>query len=154
LKARIENVEKHEGYWIITIVDKGRHKNGRKTWRKFIVGELKEKLEKNLASRGNVESGFLFPLRYRRALDIFKEAYEQAGIPIPKQPCHIWRHTSAQDFLEATDWNYELCAQTLGWENSNILRKCYGSMSEVAKEKALRKAMGMPIEEIRKEFKF
>ena len=155
LKARIENVEKHEGYWILTVVDKGRHKNGRKTWRKFIVGELKEKLEKNLASRGNVESGYLFPLRYRRALAVFRAAYERARIRIPKQPCHIWRHTAAQDFLGATDWNYELCAQTLGWENSNILRKCYGSMSEIAKEKALRKAMGMPIEEeTKKEFKF
>lgn len=154
LKARIENVEKHEGYWIITVVDKGRHKNGRKTWRKLIVGELKEQLEKNLASRGNVESGFLFPLPYIRVSAIFKEAYEKAGIPIPKQPCHIWRHTSAQDFLEATDWNYELCGQTLGWEDPRILRKCYGSMSEKAKEKALRKAMGMPIEETKKEFKF
>lgn len=154
LKARIEDIEKHQDYWIITVVDKGKHKNGRKTWRKLIVGELKEKLEKNLASRGNLKSGFLFPLRYQRVLDIFKEAYEQAGIPIPKQPCHIWRHTSAQDFLDATDWNYELCAQTLGWEDTRILRKCYGSMSEDAKEKALRKAMGMPIEEVKKEFKF
>lgn len=154
LRARIENIERHEGYWIITVVDKGRHKNGRKTWRKLIIGELKEKLEKNLASRGNPKSGWLFPLKYGRVLDVFKEAYEHAGIPIPKQPCHIWRHTSAQDFLDATDWNYELCAQTLGWEDPRILRKCYGSMSEKAKEKALRKAMGMPIEEIKKEFKF
>jgi len=155
LKAQVENVEKHEGYWIITVVDKGRHKNGRKTWRKLILGELKEKLEKNLASRGNVESGFLFPLSYYHILDTFKKAYEKAGIPSPKQPCHIWRHTAAQDFLEATDWNYELCAQTLGWEDSRILRKCYGSMSQKAKERALRKAMGMPIEEeIKREFKF
>jgi len=154
LKARIENIEKHEGYWIITVVDKGKHKNGRKTWRKLIVGELKEKLEKSLASRGNVESGFLFPFYAQKVRDIFREAYEKASIPIPKQVCHIWRHTSAQDFLDATDWNYELCAQTLGWENTGILRKCYGSMSEDAKEKALRKAMGMPIEETKKEFKF
>ena len=154
LKARIEDIEKHENYWIITVVDKGKHKNGRKTWRKFIVGELKEKLEKNLASRGNVESGFLFPFYAKKVRDAFREAYERAGVPIPKQVCHIWRHTSAQDFLESTDWNYELCAQTLGWEDPRILRKCYGSMSENAKEKALRRAMGMPIEETKKEFKF
>lgn len=154
LKARIENIEKHENHWIITVVDKGKHKNGRKTWRKFIVGELKEKLEKNLASRGNPESGWLFPFYYDRVRIVFIEAYEKAGISRPKQPCHIWRHTSAQDFLDATDWNYELCAQTLGWEDTRILRKCYGSMSEDAKEKALRKAMGMPIQEVKKEFKF
>jgi len=154
LKARIENIEKHESYWIIKVVDNGKHKNGRKTWRKFIVGELKERLERNLASRGDPESGRLFPLPYNRLLDIFKETYERAGIPIPKQPCHIWRHTSAQDFLDATDWNYELCAQTLGWDDTRILRKCYGSMSEDTKEKALRKAMGMPIKETKKEFKF
>ncbi len=154
LNARIENIEKHEDYWIITVVDKGKHKNGRKTWRKFIVGELKEKLEKNLASRGNPEAGFLFPFYAQRVRDTFREAYERAGVPMPKQVCHIWRHTSAQDFLDATDWNYELCAQTLGWEDTRILRKCYGSMSEDAKEKALRKAMGMPIEETKKEFKF
>jgi len=154
LKARIENIEKHENYWIITVIDKGKHKNGRKTWRKFIVGELKEQLEKNLASRGNPKSGFLFPFYYDKVRIMFIEAYEKAGIPILKQPCHIWRHTSAQDFLDATDSNYELCAQTLGWEDTRILRKCYGSMSEDAKEKALRKAMGMPIAETKKEFKF
>jgi integrase len=154
LKARIEDIEKHEDYWIIRVVDKGRHKNGRKVWRKLIIGELKEKLESNLKSRDNPEAGFLFPASYKKVRDTFFKAYEQAGISIPKQPCHIWRHTSAQDFLEATDQNYELCAQTLGWEDSRILRKCYGSMSEKAKEKALRKAMGMPIEETKREFKF
>jgi integrase len=154
LKARIEDIEKHQDYWIIKVVDKGKHKNGRKTWRKLIIEELKEKLERNFASRHNAESGFLFPFYANKVRTIFIKAYEKAGIPIPKQPCHIWRHTSAQDFLDATDWNYELCAQTLGWEDSRILRKCYGSMSEKAKEKALRKAMGMPIEETKKEFKF
>ena len=154
LKARIEDIEKQDGYWIITVIDKGKHKNGRKIWRKLIIGELKEKLERSLQSRGNIESGFLFPFYHDKVRLLFIKAYEQAGISMPKQPCHIWRHTSAQDFLEATDWNYELCAQTLGWEDPRILRKCYGSMSEKTKEKALRKAMGMPIEETKKEFKF
>lgn len=154
LKTRIEDIEKHGDYWIITVIDKGKHKNGRKIWRKLIIGELKEKLERSLRSRGNIESGFLFPFYHDKVRLLFIKAYERAGISMPKQPCHIWRHTSAQDFLEATDWNYELCAQTLGWEDPRILRKCYGSMSEKAKEKALRKAMGMPIEETKREFKF
>ena len=154
LKARIENIEKHQDHWVITVIDKGRHKNGRKTWRKLIIGELKGKLERNLAHRGNVKAGFLFPLEYQQVLGVFRNVYEKAGIPVPKQPCHVWRHTSAQDFLDATDWNYELCAQTLGWEDPRILRKCYGAMSETAKEKAMKKAMGIPIEETRREFKF
>lgn len=112
LKARIEDIGKHQDYWIISVVDKGRHKNGRKTWRKLIIGELKEKLERNLARRGNIKTGFLFPLEHKQVLKVFKTAYEKINIPIPKQPCHICRHTSAQDFLDATDWNYELCAQT------------------------------------------
>lgn len=154
LKARIENIEKHREYWIITVIDKGRHKNGRKTWRKIIIGELKEKLGRNLASRGNPESGYLFPFSHNEARLLFRRTYEKAKIPMPKQPCHIWRHTSAQDFLEATAWNYELCAQTLGWECSMILKQCYGSISETAKERALKKAMGLRVQETRKEFKF
>ena len=154
LSAYIENIEKLEDRWIITVIDKGKHKNGRKKWRKIVIGELKEKLKKNLESRGNPRQGKLFPLSYEKVRKIFIEAYKKANIPIPKQPCHIWRHTSAQDFLEATDWNYELCAQLLGWEDPRILRKCYGAMSEKAKEKALKKAMGLPIEESNKQFKF
>jgi len=154
LNAYIENIEKLEDRWIITVIDKGKHKNGRKKWRKIIIGELKEKLEKNLKSRENPKQGKLFPLSYKKVRKIFIKAYKKANIPTPKQPCHIWRHTSAQDFLEATDWNYELCAQLLGWEDPRILRKCYGAMSEKAKEKALKKAMGLPLKETKKEFKF
>ena len=154
LDAYIENIERYEDKWVITVVDKGRHKLGRKKWRKLIIGELKEKLQKNLKSRGNPKEGKLFPFYYKKVLEIFTKAYEKAHIPIPKQKCHIWRHTSAQDFLEATNWNYELCAQTLGWEDTRTLKKCYGAMSEHQKEIALRKAMGEPIKQKRKQFKF
>ncbi|RLC33428.1 hypothetical protein DRH14_04870 [Candidatus Shapirobacteria bacterium] len=121
---------------------------------KINYGELKEKLEKNLESRGNPKEGKLFPLRYRQVLDFFKRAYRKAGIPIPKQPCHIWRHTSAQDFLEATNWNYELCAEILGWEDTRTLKACYGALSESKKEETLLKAMGYPIKKKKKFFKF
>lgn len=154
LNAYIENVEKYENKWIIMVIDKGRHKTGRKKWRKLIIGELKEKLQKNLESRDNHKEGKLFPLSYEKVRTIFIKAYEKAGIPRPQQPCHIWRHTSAQDFLDATNWNYELCAQTLGWADTRTLKKCYGAMNESKKETALRKAMGEPIKETRKEFKF
>jgi integrase len=140
--------------WIITVVDKGRHKKGRKKWRKFIIGELKEKLEKNLESRGNPQQGKLFPFADDKVRSIFIKAYEKAGISKPAQTCHIWRHTSAQDFLDATNWNYELCAQTLGWEDTRTLKKCYGAITETQKEIILRKAMGESIKEKRKPFKF
>jgi integrase/predicted DNA-binding protein (UPF0251 family) len=154
LKAQIEDIEKHGKYWIIKVIDKGKHKNGRKLWRKLIIGELKEKLEKNIASRGNIKNGLLFPFYYRLIRETFIEAYKKANIPIPAQPCHIWRHTSAQDFLDATNWNYELTAQVLGWEDPRILRKCYGSISESQKHMAIRKAMGEPIKETKKQFRF
>jgi len=154
LKAQIEDIEKHGKYWVIKVIDKGKHKNGRKLWRKLIIGELKEKLEKNIASRGNIKNGLLFPFYYRLIRETFIEAYKKANIPIPAQPCHIWRHTSAQDFLDATNWNYELTAQVLGWEDPRILRKCYGSISESQKHMAIRKAMGEPIKENKKEFRF
>jgi len=154
LNACIENIERYENKWIITVIDKGRHKKGRKKWRKLILGELKEKLQKNLESRDNPKEGKLFPFSYQKVREVFIRAYEQAMILRPTQTCHIWRHTSAQDFLDATNWNYELCAQTLGWEDTRTLKKCYGAMSELKKEKALRKAMGEPIKENKKEFKF
>jgi hypothetical protein len=154
LKAQVEDIEKHENFWIIKVIDKGKHKNGRKLWRKLIIGELKEKLERNIASRGNIKNGLLFPFSYKTVRLTFIEAYKKANIPMPKQPCHIWRHTSAQDFLEATDWNYELTAQVLGWEDPRILRKCYGSISEPQKYNAIRKAMGEPIKETKKQFRF
>jgi len=154
LNAYIENIEKHQNKWIITVIDKGRHKKGRKKWRKLIIGELKEKLQKNLESRNNLTEGKLFPFSYIKVRKIFIKAYEKANIPIPKQVCHIWRHTSAQDFLDATNWNYELCSQTLGWEDTRTLKKCYGAMSESQKETALRKAMGESIRESKKEFRF
>jgi len=154
LDAYIENIERYNDKWVITVVDKGRHKKGRKKWRKLIIGELKEKLEKNLESRGNPEQGRLFPFSYIKVINVFMKAYEKAGIPKPEQTCHIWRHTSAQDFLDATNWNYELCAQTLGWEDTRTLKKCYGAITETQKEIILRRAMGEPIKEKRKQFKF
>ncbi|MEM3640385.1 MAG: tyrosine-type recombinase/integrase [Candidatus Bathyarchaeia archaeon] len=154
LNANIEDIEKYPNKWIITVIDKGRHKKGRKKWRKIIIGELKEKLQKNLESRGNPKEGKLFPFTYHKVREIFFKAYKKANIPKPQQPCHIWRHTAAQDFLEATNWNYELCIQTLGWEDTRTLKKCYGAISEHQKEMALRKAMGEPIKETKKQFRF
>jgi len=159
LKVRIEDFfVKSNRVWKARVVDKGRHKKGRITWVKICVGELREKIVRLLEARGNPEHGLLFeglPPKHR-IRKVFKRAYEKARIPkeLVVQPCHIWRHTGAQDLLDATDWNYELVGSILGWKDTRTLKLCYGAMGETVKERGLRKAMGEPIEEVKKEFKF
>jgi integrase len=69
-------------------------------------------------------------------------------------PFHVWRHTAAQDLLEASDWNYGLVAATLGWESIQALKKNYGRMPSSSQVRGLMKAMGMPFQEKKKEFAF
>jgi site-specific recombinase XerD len=161
LQVRIENITPKEidsmktaNKLRVKVIDKGRHKRGRTKWWKLCVGELKEKIIRLLEARGNPQQGLLFEgLSYQKVRQVFREAYRKAGIEVA-QPCHIWRHTGAQDLLDATDWNYEVVASILGWKDTRTLKQCYGAMGETVKERALRKAMGEPIEEIKKEFKF
>lgn len=82
-----------------------------------------------------------------------KLALERVGVTT-KIPNHIWRHTFAQDFLHASDWNYELCASIGGWKDTSTLKKHYGKMSEDAKERGLQKAMGLPVEDVTYELKW
>ena len=158
LSVRIEDFfVKTKHIWKARVVDKGRHKKGRITWKKHCVGELREKLVRLIEARGNAEHGLLFEgFIAKNVRTVFREAYEKAGIPkeLVKQPCHIWRHTGAQDLLDATDWNYELVGAILGWKDTRTLKQCYGKMGETVKERGLRKAMGLPVEEVIKEFKF
>jgi hypothetical protein len=56
--------------------------------------------------------------------------------------------------LDATDWNYELVGSILGWSDTKTLKECYGKMGESVRERALKRAMGMPTETIKKEFLF
>jgi integrase len=136
------------------VIDKGRHRKGRQKWWKIIMGDLKDAIIKNLESRGNPQQGLLFNgLTYEKVRQTFQKAYKLAGINV-HQPHHIWRHTGAQDLLDATDWNYELVGSILGWSDTKTLKECYGKMGEAIRERALKKAMGMPIEEHPKEFKF
>lgn len=138
----------------VLVVDKGRHRKGRIKWIKLIAGSLKTKITENLASRGNPQQGLLFKgLPVSRVRDIFKQAYERANIVV-HQPAHIWRHTAAQELLDATDWNYEVVGSILGWKDTKTLKECYGKMGESVRERALKKAMGIPIEEEPKYFRF
>ena len=138
----------------ILVLDKGRHRKGRTKWIKLIAGSLKTRIIENLASRGNPQQGLLFKgLTISRVRKTFKKAYERANIVV-HQPAHIWRHTAAQELLDATDWNYEVVGSILGWKDTKTLKECYGKMGEFIREKALKKAMGIPIEEKPKYFRF
>jgi len=95
----------------------------------------------------------LSPDSYQKLLDLFNEAYKIHNIKV-HQTCHIWRHTFAQDLLEATNWNYDLVASIEGWISTDTLKKHYGKMGESIREKALIKAMDLPIEIPQKDFKF
>jgi len=136
------------------VIDKGKHRKGRTPWTKLIMGELKEKIVANLESRGMPQQGLLFNgLDQDKVRIIFRKAYDKVNVKV-HQPAHIWRHTGAQELLDATDWNYDLVGAILGWKDTKTLKECYGAMGESIRERALRKALGMPIEEQLKEFKF
>jgi Phage integrase family. len=83
--------------------------------------------------------GFL-PIRSTRKLDrikeVLREAYE-AVLPdgmVKKyalsHPFHVWRHTAANDLLEASNFNLMLVAQKLGWKNVQMIVNVYGTMDK------------------------
>lgn len=159
LKALIENIDKSRpDQWKMKVVDKGKHKKGRMEWLKFVRGELKVILETAIGDR--TEGKIFEGLVYHRLLELFHEAYKLANIPkkYHSYVFHIWRHTAAQDLLDATDWNYDVVASILGWGGKTgdvkALKAGYGAMSETVKERALRKAMGEPVEFELPEFRF
>jgi hypothetical protein len=83
--------------------------------------------------------------------------YQKAGIPEKLWkglPVHIWRHTSAQDLLFATHYNYELAAQILGWESTEVMKKSYGKIPDEECAIGLRGAMGLPVAKEKREFLF
>jgi len=67
---------------------------------------------------------------------------------------HIWRHTAAQDLLFATHYNYELAAQILGWESTEVMKKNYGKMPDEERTVGLMGAMGLPVVNEKREFLF
>ena len=90
---------------------------------------------------------------YELERKIMKLALNKAGVTTVI-PNHIWRHTFAQDCLNATDWNYELVASIGGWKDTNTLKLSYGEMDELARRRGLRKAMGLPVENVTYELRF
>jgi len=47
-----------------------------------------------------------------------------------RHPFHVWRHTAANDLLEASNYNLMLVAQKLGWRNVQMIVNVYGTMDK------------------------
>ncbi len=154
-KHRLEK----DGFWRINLIDKGK-KDGIE-WDKPLIDHGKEMLKEYLVKRFklnydslerdviNVDS-LMFPIlhdNYTKELNVMRETLRRVG-KSTKISNHIWRHTFAQDFLLATGYKYELCASIGGWTDTGTLKRHYGAMSEEAKERGLREAMGLPVEKI------
>ena len=52
------------------------------------------------------------------------------GMYFGGHPLHLFRHTMAQYYLAATNWSLAYVARLGGWENTEILNKCYGRIPE------------------------
>jgi hypothetical protein len=152
--------------WMFEIWDKG--SRGKKLrWEKIIMGSLLKKFKWYCSKRFDIPedelemrlphaTDYLFPafvnekgqVQDAKIRDIVRPTLIEAGIPYKEfPPTHIWRHTFAQDFLKASNWNYELTASLGGWKNTLILKGHYGGMGEQARERGLLVAMGLEIPE-------
>jgi hypothetical protein len=52
------------------------------------------------------------------------------GLYFAGYPLHLFRHTMAQYYLAATNWSLAYEASLGGWENTEVLSKCYGGIPE------------------------
>jgi len=152
LQARIQEMQWHNPIAIQKVTDKCNIE-----WRKRTAGELLTEFKQLHEILGKLKQGRWFPFNDKAVAELFKECYEEAGIPENLwrgMPIHIWRHTAAQDMLEATNYNYELVAEVLGWVSIDMLKKYYGRISEETIDKGFAQAVGMQVEWKRREFRF
>jgi len=148
--------------WEIHTLDKG--KRGGIHWQKPLTGDGKHKLETYISTRFNIEKdeipikarnldSLLFPTlsETRKAQEFetvaMKIAHQLTGAKVTMQN-HAWRHTFAQDWLHASDWNYEMGAEIGGWSSTETMKKCYGKISKDAISRGLRRAMGEVVEDV------
>ncbi len=148
-----------EDVYKIKVIDKG-EKGGQK-WMKILNDDSLDRMKNYLATRFSIDDyslekrlpqidDYLFPFwrkNYKAEREIQKEALKRCG-KITSIPNHIFRHTFAQDFLHASDWNYELCASVGGWSSTTTLKEHYGEMSEEARMRGLKHAMGQIVEDV------
>lgn len=152
LQARIQEMQWHNPIAIQKVVDKCQIE-----WKKRTAGEFLTEFTKLHEMLGKPKEGLWFPFNDKAVAELFKECYEEAEIPENLwrgMPIHIWRHTAAQDMLEATNYNYELTAEVLGWVNIDMLKKYYGRVSEETVDKGFAQAVGMRVVWRRREFRF
>ncbi len=148
---------------MIEITDKGRR--GGIKWEKVLIGHALDDMKEYIAERFKITEdletevpkiGALFPSYYGKENSMssaYRQAFKVVGIRMTI-PVHIFRHTFAQDCLDATDWKYEMVASLGGWKNTHILKKHYGEMGRAPKLRGLRAAMGLPTEVVSKELKW
>ena len=99
----------------------------------------------------------MFPFEVAHVRAFFKAVYHEAGVPEKLWKgltLHIWRHTAAQDLLFATHYNYELAAQILGWESTEVMKRSYGKMPDEERTVGLMGAMGLPVVKEERKFRF
>jgi integrase len=149
----VENTFTNE-FYSIKIIDKG--KNGGIKWFKLLTNYSLEEFQKYIEKRFKISKDEqinklnklenIFPIvtkiNSRLITSIIKKGLKEIGI-ITDIPNHIWRHCYVQEFLKATNYNYELCASIGGWKSTKTLKKHYGEIDEVSKLNGLKKAMGI-----------
>jgi integrase len=158
LNADWRNVTWGEPITFVKVVDKGKHKLGRITWKKRLAGEFLQEFKAYWERLGCPETGRIFPFDPSALPAFYNHCYAEAQIPEKiwgRMPTHIWRHTACQDMLLATDWNEEQTAKLLGWESKDTMTRHYGKASPEVINRGLLRAMGMPVPpEEKHEFKF
>lgn len=150
--------------WVFEVIDKG--KGGRKEgggikWKKILIGDALIKMKEYFVKRYKLaldkleieipkKISYLYQTFHNKGdkvSKLFRKAFNIMGLNFD-MPVHVFRHTFAQDMLDATDGDYELTASLGGWKNVNILKKHYGERSFMSRKRGLMEAMGMPIKEI------
>lgn len=152
--------------WILTITDKG--EKGGIVWNKLLTAHLLKKFKEILSLRFNIpfenletelpnKTDYLFPsfingnkrVKIEQIRSINKKYLREAGVSYKEfHPNHIFRHTFAQDSLEATDRNYELVGSIGGWKDTKILREHYGEPSDEQRIRGLNRMMGIEVKKI------
>lgn len=139
--------------WRIHLIDKGR--KGGLHWIKLFYGHgleaMRDYIEKRFGLPKEIQDAtlptmdkYMFPWthdNYRTETKMMKYAEKISGLQT-RIPNHIYRHTFAQDGLDATDNNYDLVAELGGWEDTGTMKRSYGKRSQKSRESGLRKMLG------------
>lgn len=159
------------GEYIIQVTDKGR--GSRLDWDKRLIANGYDVFSKYIEERFSIPvdkqemllpkfESLIFPLlsdktnssNYGLECAVMKRVQEISNCYKIPQINHLWRHTFAQDWLEAMEGNYEVGAEVGGWKDIGTMKRCYGAVSDRIIKRGLRRAMGLPVEEEVHELRF